>query len=62
MPVMVRKLASPILSGLLLAAPCAASMSTVPALLLLVGSTVFRDLLHHWRFGFSGGCISNFPT
>jgi Na+/pantothenate symporter len=62
MPVMVRKLASPILSGLLLAAPCAAIMSTVAAFLFLVSSTVVRDLFHHWRFGFSGGCISNFST
>ncbi len=44
MPVMVRKLASPILSGLLLAAPCAAIMSTVAAFLFLVSSTVVRDL------------------
>jgi sodium/pantothenate symporter len=41
---MVRKLASPILSGLLLAAPCAAIMSTVAAFLFLVSSTVVRDL------------------
>lgn len=44
MPVMVRKLASPFLSGLLLAAPYAAIMSTVAAFLLLVSSTVVRDL------------------
>lgn len=45
MPAMARKIApSPLLAGLLLAAPYAAIMSTVAAFLLLISSSLVRDL------------------
>jgi SSS family solute:Na+ symporter/sodium/pantothenate symporter len=44
MPAMTRYLAHPILAGLLLAAPYAAIMSTVAAFLLMISSSLVRDL------------------
>jgi Na+/proline symporter len=44
MPEMVRHLADPVWAGLLLAAPYAAIMSTVAAFLLMISSSVVRDL------------------
>lgn len=44
MPAMIRKLAHPLLAGLLLAAPFAAIMSTVAAFLLMISSSLVRDL------------------
>lgn len=44
MPAMARHLASPVWAGLLLAAPYAAIMSTVAAFLLLISSSLVRDL------------------
>lgn len=43
-PVMARHLAHPLVAGLLLAAPYAAIMSTVAAFLLLISSSLVRDL------------------
>lgn len=44
MPIMIRHVADPIVAGLLLAAPYAAIMSTVAAFLLLISSSLVRDL------------------
>lgn len=44
MPAMVRKVASPLVAGLLMAAPYAAIMSTVAAFLLMISSSLVRDL------------------
>jgi SSS family transporter len=44
MPAMVRHLAHPLVAGLLLAAPYAAIMSTVAAFLLLISSSLVRDI------------------
>jgi SSS family solute:Na+ symporter/sodium/pantothenate symporter len=44
MPAMARNLAPPFLAGLLLAAPYAAIMSTVAAFLLMISSSLVRDL------------------
>jgi len=44
MPAMIRRLAHPLLAGLLLAAPYAAIMSTVAAFLLMISSSLVRDL------------------
>jgi Na+/proline symporter len=44
MPAMIRHLASPLVAGLLLAAPYAAIMSTVAAFLLMISSSLVRDL------------------
>src|SRR2546421_147906 len=44
MPVMARRLAHPLVAGLLLAAPYAAIMSTVAAFLLMISSSLVRDL------------------
>jgi Na+/proline symporter len=44
MPAMTRHLAHPLVAGLLLAAPYAAIMSTVAAFLLLISSSLVRDL------------------
>ncbi len=44
MPAMARHLAHPLLAGLLLAAPYAAIMSTVAAFLLMISSSLVRDL------------------
>jgi SSS family solute:Na+ symporter/sodium/pantothenate symporter len=44
MPAMARHLAHPLAAGLLLAAPYAAIMSTVAAFLLLISSSLVRDL------------------
>jgi SSS family solute:Na+ symporter/sodium/pantothenate symporter len=44
MPVMARHLAHPLVAGLLLAAPYAAIMSTVAAFLLMISSSLVRDL------------------
>lgn len=51
MPFMIRRLASPvseILAGFLLAAPYAAIMSTVAAYLLIVSSSLVRDVYHRF--------------
>ncbi|MBM4070878.1 MAG: hypothetical protein FJ271_18285 [Planctomycetes bacterium] len=44
MPAMARHLAHPLVAGLLLAAPYAAIMSTVAAFLLMISSSLVRDL------------------
>ncbi len=44
MPAMVRRVADPVVAGLLLAAPYAAIMSTVAAFLLMISSSLVRDL------------------
>src|SRR5262245_18591250 len=44
MPVMARTVAHPLVAGLLLAAPYAAIMSTVAAFLLMISSSLVRDL------------------
>jgi SSS family transporter len=44
MPAMTRHLAHPLLAGLLLAAPYAAIMSTVAAFLLMISSSLVRDI------------------
>lgn len=44
MPAMTRHLAHPLVAGLLLAAPYAAIMSTVAAFLLMISSSLVRDL------------------
>lgn len=44
MPAMARHLAPPLVAGLLLAAPYAAIMSTVAAFLLMISSSLVRDL------------------
>ncbi len=44
MPAMVRHLAHPLVAGFLLAAPYAAIMSTVAAFLLMISSSLVRDL------------------
>lgn len=44
MPAMTRRLAHPLVAGLLLAAPYAAIMSTVAAFLLMISSSLVRDL------------------
>src|SRR5262249_26964660 len=44
MPAMTRYLAHPLVAGLLLAAPYAAIMSTVAAFLLMISSSLVRDL------------------
>jgi Na+/proline symporter len=44
MPVMARHIAHPLVAGLLLAAPYAAIMSTVAAFLLMISSSLVRDL------------------
>jgi Na+/proline symporter len=44
MPAMARRLAHPLAAGLLLAAPYAAIMSTVAAFLLMISSSLVRDL------------------
>jgi Na+/proline symporter len=44
MPAMIRHLAHPLVAGMLLAAPYAAIMSTVAAFLLMISSSLVRDL------------------
>src|SRR5207245_8268122 len=44
MPAMVRHVAHPLVAGLLLAAPYAAIMSTVAAFLLMISSSLVRDI------------------
>lgn len=44
MPAMTRRVAHPLVAGLLLAAPYAAIMSTVAAFLLMISSSLVRDL------------------
>ncbi len=44
MPAMARRLAHPLVAGLLLAAPYAAIMSTVAAFLLMISSSLVRDI------------------
>src|SRR5581483_8709550 len=44
MPAMVRHVAHPLVAGLLLAAPYAAIMSTVAAFLLMISSSLIRDI------------------
>jgi sodium/pantothenate symporter len=44
MPVMARRLAHPVVAGFLMAAPYAAIMSTVAAFLLMISSSLVRDL------------------
>lgn len=44
MPAMTRKVAPPIVAGMLLAAPYAAIMSTVAAFLLMISSSLVRDI------------------
>ena len=50
MPAMIRKLAPTWLAGFLLAAPFAAIMSTVAAFLLLISSSLIRDLFQRVLF------------